>query len=235
MGKRDASAAGILARLEKKAKKTHGPWKLQAAKKSAAAQKFGTRAERTPEVKFIDTAWAVTHIDNVGEVQLLNGMVEGTTVSERIGQKVEATSVDVNWTVMNADLSGSTNVVGVNTVRVSLVFDRQPNQTAATYANVYTPNTVVETPQGHRLINNTDRFEVLKTEMFTLDTADRLSMCGSWYIPMHHETRFAGSNNGDVTDITTGALYLMYSSDQTTAGNAGPSLNAHARYRFKDM
>lgn len=205
-------------------------------KKAALAKRFGTHGESSPEVKYTEVQFD-SAMSNAGQIQLLNGCVEGTAITNRIGQKIELTSVSVDFQLAGATLTTAQGFpyAGVDAVRVALVYDRQPNGAALTYANVFNNNNVEQAPLSKRNMNFTDRFEVLKSQLYRIDTASNISITDSWYISTKHDVRYGGSNNGDITDIETGSLYLIFADQGTVTTGTPLHIIGSVRCRFHDM
>ena len=50
---------------------------------------------------------------------------------------------------------------------------------------------------------------------------------------MNHYVQYADSNNGDIQDIKTGALFLMFMSETVTA-TSQPAITHYTRVRYTD-
>lgn len=207
------------------------------AKKAAMAVKYGMRSERTPEVKFIDVHQNATSISNAGQVQLLNGSVEGSAYNNRIGQKIELTSISVEFVIGNATLTTGQGFPfgGTDVVKVALVYDKQTNGAALAYSDVFQSSASAQAPFGERNVNNLERFEVLKSGTYKIDTASNIAVHDSWYIPCHHQVRYNGSNAGTVGDIQTGSIYLVYADQGTVTTGAPLQIIGDYRVRFHDL
>lgn len=238
MAKRKQDSANIThgaTNVVKKLRQALG--KSTLAKKSAQA-KFKSAQGKSPESKFFDTNINVSMI-TAGSVTALNIPIEGTDYNNRVGRKIEMTSVSLDMSavqsVANFGAAGSGGIAGVLNFRVALVYDKQPTPaTAVTYQQIYNNVTSILTPYEPRLVDNIERFEVLKVWNSSLDTANRLSERMNAYLSMNHEVRFNATNGGTVADITTGTLYLVVASDVTTGAN-NPDLLGVVRVRFHDL
>lgn len=150
------------------------------------------------------------------------------------------TSVSVDFAI--AALGAVTGANGypfngnVDAINVFLVYDRQSNGAAPAFTDIYNGSGSALAPFGHRNVNNLERFEVLKKGTYKIDSASNNMIRDSWYLPMHHETRYNGGNAGTIADIQTGSIYLVFV-DQNTAvvGAASMAADVDCRVRFHDM
>lgn len=201
-------------------------------RKFNSKQKFGVKADVMPEIKFVETGVSVQPA-NTGAVLLLNGCTLGTdALTNRIGRKIQMTSVDylLNFAASTADLgTAGTYAEGTDTLKLSLVYDKQSNGAAPTYADIYQS----ANPFSHRNINYLDRFIVLSEELVAISAAGPNGVCTKKYIRMKHDVRFNAGNAGTVADITSGALYLVYG-DSNSAGTQQATLLGQVRCRYRD-
>lgn len=219
-------------------KKYRAAAKASMAKKSLQA-KYRDSQGSSPEVKFYDENINSTSITTAGFCQCINDMVQGDDYNNRVGRKIEMTSVTFQGTIAqtaaNFAAAGSGVVTGVANFRCAIVYDKQPTPgTTVSPQDVYNNVTSVLSPYQPRNVNNIERFEVLKVWNETLDTANRLSCPIECYIKMNKETRFNATDGGTVADITTGTLYFLAWSDVTSGAN-NPSVVGISRVRFKDL
>lgn len=197
-------------------------------------QKYTTPSGGTPEVKFIDSIIS-TAVTFAGQINLLNGCVQGTDFNNRIGRKIEITSISVDLIFGGGTLTSANYVLGnCDKVRNALVWDKQPNQTGATYADIFTTASAATAPMSTRNVNNLERFEILKVWDQTIDTAGNLCAYMKDYIKCKLDVRYDNSNVGTVVDIITGAL-LLVSCDQNNTGVNQNTIQGQIRVRFRDM
>lgn len=191
-----------------------------------------------PEKKFIDTT-GTTNVPEVGTISLLNPLGQGTSVITRIGQKIVIRSIDLRVRVSAAPPSASPSLYP-NMVRVLLVWDNQPNGALAAASDIIedlTAGTGVIAPQQKIYIS---RFRILWDKKFMLSnmpTADGITSKLNDYDQYYKKTKlqvgYADSNNGDITDIITGAIYLLAIGQHTATANQG-ILEYFSRIRFYD-
>lgn len=178
------------------------------------------------ELDFVDTAVSL-NVNTTGSVTLLNPLIQGTNASNRIGRKCLNKSIQVLGRVFN-DTTAT-----VNQVAVSLVYDTQANGAAPVYTDVF--DTV--TPESMLNISNIQRFKMLRMWNFALIGNTTTPACGEEQLVLDDAfkcnlvTQFKASNNGDVTDIATGALYLL-TCGQTAAGTGDAAMVGTIRIRY---
>lgn len=154
---------------------------------------------------------------------LLNGLVQGDTVSTREGSSIKLSSL---WLQLFSTIHASaTSTVG----RVMVFYDSQPNGATVTVASLLSATTSVVSPL---VIGFGLRFKVLMDWQYCLSITGNQNAKKKRFIKIPLHTRYTvGTNNGDITDITTGALFLMHMSTEATNT---PTLTAIARLRFYD-
>lgn len=203
--------------------------------KKAVASKYKNSEGKTDEVKFIDVGIALTPT-TTGVVQLMNGSVPGTTATTRVGQKIQMTSIEVDLYYANSstNLGGAGGVLGSNAVKIALVYDKQANGAAPTWANVFEAAVSANAPFTHREIDFLDRFDVLATFKGSIDQAGSLYYLDGRYVKVMLDVRYNTGTAGTVADIMSGSLYLV-AACQTAADAASPTIVGRCRVRFHDM
>jgi len=176
----------------------------------------GTRGE----LKYVDNLDNDELIVHTGTVVPINLLASGTAVNERVGRKVVLKSCLVNFTVKN--------VIGVNTnalqgaiVKVSLIYDSQPNGAIApaAYNDIYS----TAHPTSPLNLNNRDRFKVLWSKYAqigsylisgagSLATGAPQHAIRTCFKKMNLPVIFGGAG-GSIGDIQTGALLLCFTAD----------------------
>ncbi|AUM61657.1 capsid [uncultured virus] len=183
------------------------------------------------ELKAVDTALAATAIDAASGVQLINGIGRGDDINQRNGREIVMKSIEVKFTLQVTPGTGTAQVH-----RVVLVYDRQTNGTALTWADVYGAGPTI---LSVRNLENRKRFKVLMDRTFNMGAAVVQTVGGhnfitdSFYRKMNHPVTFNAGNAGTVADITTGSLYLMFIGSNAAGATAG-SIVAQARVRYED-
>lgn len=158
-------------------------------------------------------------------VILLNAMSRGTDEGERIGRKVTFVSVQVRYQIVTGITANDVDY------RISLVYDRYPDGVLATGANIYDANSII----GN--INTLDkkmrgRFSVLHDEILRCHLPAEKEIVGTFYVKKNLKTSFT-SNNGDITDIDTGALLLCWVKGIADTSTVS-TLNYNVKMKYTD-
>jgi len=191
-----------------------------------------------PEKKFIDTT-QTTNVPETGYLALLNGLNQGTSVVTRIGQKIMVKSINLRVRLSGSPI-GATPTILNSMTRVMLVMDNQPNGVLATPSDIIedlTAGTGVIAPQQKIYIS---RFKILWDRKFNLinqTSAGQSNPNFTNYDEYYKKTRlqisYADSDNGDITDIITGALYIVAIGLNSVAANYS-IIEWFCRIRFYD-
>lgn len=214
----------------------YNPTVLAAKKKHMYYAKYGNKSLVTPEIKFIDNN-INTNTTNNGVVQLLNGSVQGTDSTNRIGRKIQMTSFQIdlkycqtttNFTTLAAWPTSSCHV------KWCVVFDKQTNGAAPAWTDVFDQSGSIITPFAHRNLSTLDRFDVLASDVGDISAAAANSCSWSRYCKVQLDTRYFGTNNGNVTDIDSGGLFLLVADDNANNTALG-QVYGRLRVRFRDM
>ena len=235
--RRRSDGEGYKARAIKAVKSISGLRRMYAKDLLLAKSKYVSRRGMTPEIKNIDTGLAGTNLTSSGGMTLLNGCSEGTDIGNRVGRKIEMTSATVSFSVAATitTLSTASYPQEANWIKVALVYDKQSNTIAPNFSDIFTVSATTRAPYGQRDVNYTDRFDVLKTwNLQICAQGPNAAYAIDEYIPMKLPVKYDASNAGNITDITSGALYLVYCDSNQVAGNY-TVLNGQCRVRFRDM
>lgn len=178
-----------------------------------------------PEQKFLDTT-ALGINTSAPRIILLNGIAEGTGVSQRVGRKIKMTSVQGRMSVYVSTATTSPSV------RCMIVYDMQTNSTLAGLGDilqVFTAGSDFISPYN---LNNRDRFRVLWDKTYTVNAVNNERATFKFYKKLKLDTVY--DNTGAIIDdISTGSLLLLFfSSDRTVAAN--PVVDYYARVRYMD-
>lgn len=184
------------------------------------------------ELKYVDVDLVATATSAAGTVTLLNGVAQGSDVSQRIGRKFMIKSSQIRLAVYPN--SATTNQVG-DIVRVMILFDCQPNSVIAAVGDVLE----IATWESPLNLNNRDRFKVIMDKTITMNpvvyTAAALTAGApvvkamKRYKKLNLEVINSGTG-ATVGSIQTGALILL------TIGlvNNGSTINWYHRTRYTD-
>lgn len=175
------------------------------------------------EKKVIDINSAAYAFQAVGAPPtplLLNGVVAGSQNFNRIGRKTEMKSIQLRG-VVSATTEATANDTGC---RMVLVYDKQANGNAPTWANVIQSQNIAGTTSStfSDMVNldNRDRFVILRDKFFIMAyqsiVATEAGMGSNTvctiedYVKINLETIFNAGTAGTVGDITTGSLHVFF-------------------------
>jgi hypothetical protein len=178
------------------------------------------------EVKYVDTTISQA-ADTTGAVTLIDGIARGDDVSERVGRKV------VMRRITHTLVSYVTPSTGVDqTHRYLLVFDKQANGVAPAITDVLVSVSTVALPN----LNNRLRFVILHDELKALNAS---AEPGSYWatgmrkLQCSLNVQFNSGDAGTVTDIQTGALYLITLGSMVAGVTAG-TFSGRTRVEYID-
>lgn len=217
--------------------------KQQKSKKKQKTVSKSTKAVKQikTEVKSFDNALSFL-IDSTGEIpatgQLLTGIVQGQTVSTRIGNKIQLSSIQIEGTCKYSPGAGAQ--MGTMCV-VKLVEDKQCNGAVATISgdkdSIFTSNVL---PSALRDLDNQDRFKVLKTWKFPFNASAGVTtaysdqvMDFSGYKKLKNQQVYFGASTGAITDLRAYNLFLVAGTDG--GGDDAATCSATARINFYDL
>jgi len=192
------------------------------------------------EKKVVDINAATYLIENTGTIlTLLNGTVPGSQNFNRIGRKIALSSLQIRGFVRQAD-----NTVAARQVRMIIVYDKQANASAPTFANVISSQniggTVSSTCTDMVNLDNRDRFRIIRDRTFVFGDINAAWAAGSnvedvdMYIKLGDlPTIYNAGSAGTIGDIQSGSLYVFWISTQ--ANSTGSAAEVSYRLRFKDL
>jgi len=207
-----------------KRRKTLSP----AASLAQATRQALTRLQ--PEVKNVDTTIGSTSTA-AASVTLLNGVAQGTTISTRLGNRIQMKSAHIDM------LAQSQNDNDVHTMlRAWIVYDSQPNGSAATLADIYTLNGLCAV----RNMAQVKRYRVLfDSGILNFPTAhDGVTPLGTERAYHLNQMRKFSlgveykSAAANIADISTGSLYLFVT---PSGGSANTVWQATVRVKYTDV
>lgn len=176
------------------------------------------------EFKFIDVGPKNANINNAIHFELLNGMGMGTSASTRIGRQVILRSVQVRGAIQVTLTTGIRQQI-----RVMLVYDRQSNGVTAGITDVLNASDVA----SMKNLSNKRRFKVMMDKFILLSAADLAGeqQVLDFYRRLRHPVMFNDGNAGDISDIESGALYLiMFGEVASGATDANMYFSCRVRY-----
>jgi hypothetical protein len=147
-----------------------------------------------------------TNISSTSTLVLMNGLTQGDTAITRTGQSIRMNTLDINAYIIGNSTAGQ------QSVRILLVFDKQPNASAYTSTSLLNSDNTIS-PYA---VGGQNRFIVYMDEMYALSTAGPLNAQFSKRIQLNQHTEYNTGNAGTIADINSGSLYLQFVSDQAT-------------------
>jgi len=232
---------------------------------------FGGPVPHMPELKAIDAYFnnqmtglqgAVAVLQVPGQIdvtnsgwdrQCINQCIQGTTLYQRIGQKIVMKRFVMKLVFSQIPNGGAAQTNDGGFYRVLVVYDAQPNATSVTAANlaasVLKDNTEITSPLN---LDNRERYKVILDKIGYLgaktfsaaglvtasNTSEQWqSACNKYKKTLNLDTIFNSGNAGTIGDIQTGALYVLYgtSISQSLAAPANcVGVAGYTRIRFYD-
>jgi len=207
------------------------------------------------EYKFVDTTYGVLNTPitlstgTSSTFLLLNGLKLGTGAYQRIGNKIAMKSL--YWSVgfalasQDSDPATDTNINNVG-VRFMIVYDKQTNGALPVTGDLLSAFSGVDNNTARAIdihspnnLNNRDRFIVLSDKRFILQSGGPSSRYIKKYKRLNTSVAYkSGATVGDVTDITSGGLYMLAYRDSDLCGVTDPSptvnMLADIRLRYQD-
>lgn len=163
-------------------------------------------------------------------ISCINEVIQGATAYNRIGSKILVKSVHVRCSMAVAGTSENAQ----GTVRFMVVYDRQPNGSYPTISDILSVN-VSTAPTFDSGINmaNRDRFVVLRNKYSALYLGAAANVHFDEFIKTKLEVQYK-SNTGTIGDITTGAIYIVAFSTNSTAASYIAAKAFQSRIRYFD-
>lgn len=190
-----------------------------------AKKKYAKYPKIKQEWKAITTAVSMTS-DATGSLQLLNGCQTGNDIANREGREINLRTFETKLSCIATAGTGTNQ-----TQRILLVLDKACNGSAPAIANILDAATTTSL----RNLNYRKRFKILMDKRYTLQKEEvgQNRMAFKKYKPLRIVTQFNAGNAGDISDITTGSLYLV-SIGSNVAGETAGTVTGSARIRFTE-
>ncbi len=177
------------------------------------------------ELHFLDVTGAAIAVGQTPVLALLNGSQVGDTSSTRTGQSIKMDSLDFRF-----------NITGDGTatrqfVRLIIVLDHQVNGTAMTAAQLLSDATNPQNLICPYLDASQMRFKPIFDESIAISTTGQGTVTKRLSLRLPDHVMYNVGTVGDVTDIVTNAVWLIYLSDQSVNK---PLLQYYSRIWFID-
>lgn len=209
---------------------------------------------RAGEVKSVDAptgGFNTFAFSTTATFTLLNGLVIGAAINNRIGRKISMRSLRIRGGIyVSATTVNSLYEFG----RLILIYDRQANGAAPVIGDLLqdedAAGTTTTTAFSGLNMSNAARFKVIKTWQFKAEQSAGAAITNSepsqvttdaqtcynidTFINLKDlETGFNAGNAGTVADIATGSLYMV-TIGLNTAANAWLNFRGVVRLRYRD-
>ncbi|AXH74935.1 MAG: capsid protein [Circoviridae sp.] len=235
------------------------------SKRSMRRRPFSTRRRKGPTVKTvnrkvkvlqkrIELKWADVYynqeLNNSASgtmVQLLNGLLAGTTANQRIGNEVHWTSLQFRGTITMDSLRKA-----ASNVRLIIFWDRQANQAAPqTLSTAISKGLLEDTTVTDLFLSpfsypTQDRYRVLYDKRWVLNPQLQLTEASGSVtvnqpytvsfkkkIQLNRSTKYDANNDVTVAGIMTNSLYALFYADSAAVSDE-PTMKCGFRLYFKD-
>jgi len=188
---------------------------------------FSFQSTGGKELNFADFSWTANDIPVLGDIFLLNGLVLGTSASQRIGRRIKIRSIEVRVAVASTGPSDQ--------FRMMIVQDRQANAATPAFTDIYDTTA----PVTLRNISNKARFKVVHDFglsfvagsglLATSPEGDGSIRTFEFYKKVGIPVQYNAGNAGTVGDIQTNALYFV-----TISSSGNCNLGGRCRLRYSD-
>ncbi len=169
------------------------------------------------ELKFFDTAITDAAVGNGGTIQVSpNLVVQGTTLSQRIGAKCTVRSFSLKYCVYLDAVVDQADIPNGDTLRMLIYIDKQTNGSAAAILDVLQ----AADWQAHRSVENMSRFRTLldieipmnrmvsSTDGTNTASSPEVVVCGKWFKKLNLPLSFKGTT-GAISEIRTNNLGIL--------------------------
>lgn len=168
----------------------------------------------------------ITAGQTTGNLLLLNGLAQGNSAVTRVGRTVKMKSLFVRFQASLASTSA-----GHSPLRFLVIYDKQTNAAAPAVTDI----TVADYLAAPMNLNNSKRFIVLMDKVLEegLSTAGPGANGFEFYRKLDLNVEFNANSAGDVTDITSGSVYMVVWQNGNII-TAAPTSRVYTRIRFTD-
>jgi hypothetical protein len=172
------------------------------------------------ETKYIDLILSASTVSNAMSINLLNGITQGTTATNRLGETVRSVRISYNLQFVGADAT--------NFVRFLLVVDHQCNGATFAAADLLANQ---PDPFAFRFMDNIARFSVLcdRDIDLTLTGPDAVHIRGN--VKTKAISFYTGAAN-TIANIKTNGIFAVFISDSGAVSH--PTVSGDIRYFYKD-
>jgi hypothetical protein len=218
-----------------------------------AARSLGVSRRPACELKCLDVeGTSFAPICTSVSLQVINVALPGSSFYQRVGNTIRMKSIHVRGFI--EPIGTPPAGVGQDYVRMCIIYDRQPNGAYPTYSQIFTSynnaGSTASTAWDFTNPTQFDRFLILRdktmyippigtggaaniTPMSYTDPQHKLLV--NFYIKLPDlETRFNQAASGTISDITSGAIYLLAITQNNNSASAGFGFYFSTRLRYCD-
>jgi len=219
---------------------------------SLAALSRAARADAKGMDTVLDLTPVIATTNTNASSFVLNLIQQGSGSWNRVGRKVKLASARLTGIIKMSNIpDGTTGEVRGNTVRMVLVWDKQPSGAAIPNFNDIFGKTIQDGTESTIFLDairydNMERFTVLRDCVVQLNpsavqSVGTTALVESFakfdeYVKLNgRETVFSGQNAPmTIADISTGGLYVFFRSETNDAANVVSIESSNARVRYTD-
>lgn len=242
--------SGVQKRPFKKVRATAGGLVPYGPTRYYAPRPIGARGVSKGVDTDIDETVSTT-MSNNADIKVLNLIQAGTGSWNRVGRIVNMKSIRLRMQVQLSFLATDVNT-RARMFRYLIVYDRQPNGTIPIKSDIiqYKNQSGNETGvwNGFLSYDNMERFTILKDHTIAINPPPRtfdntgapknivdVEHYEECYLRLNHVTNYKSESTPmTITDISTGALYLVYLADEDDTAILSVK-NSVARLRYTDQ
>lgn len=200
------------------------------------------KLQREQELGHKDTIMSAVEIANTGVFTLLNGLTQGDDDDNRHGNEVYATSVQGRFVI-----SGDAAQLNAMVIRMILFWDQQSNGAAPALADLLDTTVITSAVMAPYHRDFQKRFKILMDKSYvinpilalttttgatdTVATVSVINIYKKFKRKLSRTVKYDDGNAGDITDIQTNALHVLFVS--SVASNT-PAITGGFRFYFKD-
>lgn len=195
-----------------------------------------------PEIKVAHTTIAATLFDNsLPRIFTLNGLTKGTNVNQRLGNKVRAKKLELSFQVY----ANAPTLLFDTLVRVMVVREKTSLGSLVSLSGLLGSATPLTYFVQNYQTRDTSRYHILKDTVFGIGPVSHATAAGTTPTPQYPSIRdykvsvplnlvvdHARGNVGDVTDIDTNGLFIIFITDVATV--SALSVRGEYNYMFMD-
>lgn len=203
------------------------------------------KMQREVEKKGVDTPLSINQIIDTyntnADIYQLNAIDAGTNGYNRVGRKIRYLSLRVKGV---ASLTGFTRS---NVLRMVVVWDKQPSGVLPTYSQIFgqteATGAITQTLTSQVRYDQMDRFKILRDKVMPMNiqcapaSSETYAMWVEYdeYINMKGlESVYNDGTSGTISDLNSGAIYLVFRAAIFDATNSHVDVNCVARLRYTD-